>query len=94
MYVYVYSESESVSHSVMSNSLRPHGLWPARLLCPWDSPEYWSGLPFPSPGDLPDAGIKHGSPSLKADSLLSEPQESLLMCINEPLYCTAEINTL
>ena len=26
------------SHSVVSNSLRPHGLWPARLLCPWDSP--------------------------------------------------------
>ena len=30
--------SESVSHSVVSNSLRPHGLQPARLLCPWDSP--------------------------------------------------------
>ena len=31
--------------------------------------EFWSGLPFPSPGDLPDPGIKPGSPSLKADSL-------------------------
>ena len=31
-------ESESVSHSFVSNSLRPHGLEPARLLCPWDSP--------------------------------------------------------
>ena len=31
-----------------------------RLLCPWDSPrqEYWNGLPFPSPGDLPNPGIK------------------------------------
>ena len=29
--------------------------------------EYWSGLPFPSPGDLPDPGIKPGSPSLQAD---------------------------
>ena len=28
--------------------------------------EYWSGLPFPSPGDLPDPGIKYGSPSLQA----------------------------
>ena len=35
--------------------------------------EYWSGLPFPSPGDLPTPGIKPGSPALQADSLLSEP---------------------
>jgi len=34
---------------------------------------YWSGLPFPSPGDLPDSGIKPGSPTLQADSLPSEP---------------------
>ena len=27
-----------LSHSVVSDSLRPHGLWPARLLCPWDFP--------------------------------------------------------
>ena len=31
--------------------------------------EYWSGLPFPSPGDLPDPGIEPGSPALHADSL-------------------------
>ena len=35
--------------------------------------EYWSGLPFPSPGDLPNPGIKPGSPALQADSLPSEP---------------------
>ena len=35
--------------------------------------EYWSGLPFPSPGDLPDPGIKPGSPVLEADALTSEP---------------------
>ena len=35
--------------------------------------EYWSGLPCPSPGDLPKPGIKSGSPALQADSLLSEP---------------------
>ena len=35
--------------------------------------EYWSGLPFLSPGDLPDPEIKPGSPALQADSLLSEP---------------------
>ena len=35
--------------------------------------EYWSGLPFPSPGDLPDPGIKPRSPTLQADALPSEP---------------------
>ena len=37
--------------------------------------EYWSGLPFPSPGDLPDPGIEPESPALQADSLPSEPPE-------------------
>ena len=35
--------------------------------------ECWSGLPFPSPGDLPDPGIEPGSPALQADALPSEP---------------------
>ena len=35
--------------------------------------EYWSGLPFPSAGDLPDPGIKPGSPTLQTDALPSEP---------------------
>ena len=35
--------------------------------------EYWSGLPFPFPGDLPDPGIKPRSPALQADALPSEP---------------------
>ena len=35
--------------------------------------EYWSGLPFPSPGDLPDPGIEPRSPALEADALTSEP---------------------
>ena len=37
--------------------------------------EYWSGLPSPSPGDLPNPGIKLGSPALPADSLPSEPKK-------------------
>ena len=37
------------------------------------SQEYWSGLPFHSPGDLPDPGIEPGSPALWADILLYEP---------------------
>jgi len=35
--------------------------------------EYWSGLPFPSPGDLFDPGIKPRSPTLQTDALPSEP---------------------
>ena len=35
--------------------------------------EYWSGLPFPSPGDLPDPGIEPQSPAFQADTLTSEP---------------------
>ena len=35
--------------------------------------EYWTGLPFPSPGDLPNPGLKPRSPALQADSLPSEP---------------------
>ena len=35
--------------------------------------EYWSGLPFPSPGDLPNPGIEPRSPALQADGLPSEP---------------------
>ena len=35
--------------------------------------EHWSGLPFPSPGDLPNPGIKPGSPTLQVDSLPAEP---------------------
>ena len=46
--------------------------------------EYWSGLPFPSPGDLPNPGIEHGSPALQADSLASEPPGSHLEWRNSP----------
>ena len=45
----------------MAGSLWPNGLWPTRLLCPCDSPRkkaYWTGLPFPSPGDLPNPGTE------------------------------------
>ena len=64
-----------VSGSLMSDSLRPHGLQPARLLCPGDSPATNTGVGchFPSPGDLPDPGIEPGSPAVQADSLPSEP---------------------
>ena len=45
--------------------------------------EFWSGLPLPSPGDLPDPGIESGSPALQADSLPSEPPGK--PCLGETL---------
>ena len=44
----------------------------AHLFMGFSRQEYWSGLPFPSPEDLPNPGIKPGSPTLQTDSLLSE----------------------
>ena len=45
----------------------------APLFMGFPKQEYWSGLPFPSPGDLPDPGIEPGSPSLQADALPGKP---------------------
>ena len=64
----------SVSHSVVPNSLGP--LWTAAHQAPlsigFSRQACWSGFPFLSPGDLPDPGIKPGSPALQADSLPTE----------------------
>ena len=72
IYVYIYRASKS-KHSHKSKciftyvcvlvtwsclTLEPHGLWPARLLCPQNSPGIWTRLPFPSPGDLPNPGFR------------------------------------
>ena len=61
---------EGESHSVVTDSVTP---WTTQSI-EFSRPEYWSGLPFPSPGDLPDPGIGAGSPALQADSLSAEPQ--------------------
>ena len=45
--------------------------------------EYWSGLPFPSPGHLPDPGIEHWSPASQADTLPSKPPGKLCLIV----YC-------
>ena len=42
--------------------------------------EYWSGVPFPSPGDLPNPGIEPRSPALQADALTSEPPGKPVKC--------------
>ena len=55
------------SHSVMPDSLQPHGLQPTTHLSMGFSKQgYWSGLPFPSPGDHPNPGIEPRSPALQA----------------------------
>ena len=63
------TESESESE-VVSDSATP---WTVAHQAPpsmgFSRQEYWSGLPFPSPGDLPDPGIKPRSPALQADAL-------------------------
>ena len=69
-------ESESVSLPVKSNSLQPHGLYlacQAPLSMGFSRQEYWSGLPFPSPGDLPNPRTKPRSLALQEDSLPCEP---------------------
>ena len=48
--------------------------------------EYWSGLPFPSPGDLPDPGIEPRSPTLQADALTSEPPGKLELKSSPIIY--------
>ena len=63
-----------LSHSVVSDSLRPHGLYP-----PGSSvhgifqAKYWSKLPWPPLGVLPNPGLEPRSPALQTDSLPSEP---------------------
>ena len=58
----------------MSDSATPWTIvHQASLSIEFSRQEYWSGLPFPSSGDLPNPGIKYRSPELQADSLPSEP---------------------
>ena len=80
-------ETDILNHSIVSEWVKSLSrVW--LFATPWTSAyqaspsmgfsrqEYWSGLPFPSPGDLPDPGIEPGSPTLEADALTSEPQGS------------------
>ena len=76
-----------LSHSVVSDSLRSHRLYRVRLLCPWgfSRQEYSSGLPCPSPGDLPNPGTEHRSLASQSHSLPSERPDWLwdkkAMCV-------------
>ena len=56
--------------------------------------EYWSGVPLPSPGDLPSPGIKPRSPVLEADALSSEPPGKPLVSAIDLLLCCRHVNCL
>ena len=72
-----YVESESVSHSVVSDSLRPHGLYPVRLLYPWSSPGKNTGVGSHSLLQRTFQPRNWTQVSCIADSLLSEPPGKL-----------------
>ena len=69
--------SEGISCSVMSKQLHADSMdciaCQAPLSMEFSRQEYWIGLPFPSPGYLPDPGMDPRSPSLQADTLSSKP---------------------
>jgi len=68
------TQEASESCSVISDSAIPWTVvYQAPLSMEFSRQEHWSGLLFPSPGYLPDPGIKPRSPALQADSLPSEP---------------------
>ena len=62
------------------------GAHQAPLSMEFSRQEYWSRLPFSSPGDLPDSETEPGSPALQADSLLSEPPGKPKICIHKLIY--------
>ena len=77
-----FMHSCMLSHSVVSNSLQPHKDNP--LSMGFSRQEYWSGLPFPSPRDLPNPGIKPECPAWQAGSLplcyLGSPIAFMCVC--------------
>ena len=84
------------SRSVVSNSLQPPGLQPARFLCPWgfSRQEHWNALPYPPPGNLPNPGIKPRSPTLQVDFLPSEPTNTGvdILSLLQGIFPTQESN--
>ena len=77
--------------SVMSDSLWPYGrvALQAPLSMGFSRQDYWSGLPYPSPGDLPNPGIEPDSPALAGEFLPLAPlgkPETAIVRINEDLH--------
>ena len=70
---------------LVGSHLRLHGLLPlGSSVHRISQQEYWSGLPFPSPGDLPQPGSEPRSPALQADSLPTEPPGEPM---DVPVHC-------
>ena len=77
-------ESECGSRSAMSDSVQAPWtvVCQASLSVGFSRPEYWSGQPFPSPGDLPNRGIEPGVPAVRVDSLPSEQLHVSLVSVS------------
>ena len=83
---------QTLEKSVFSCIVVPHPVTPWTVACQsplsveFSRQEYWNGLPFPSPGDLPNPGIEPGSAALQADVLPSEPS-------GKPNYSVSDLKT-
>ena len=73
------------AQTVVSDSLWPHKEYSLQspLSIGFPRQEYWSGLPFPFPGDLPDPGIKHESPTLAGGFFTTEPKYPYIWTISQ-----------
>ena len=82
------------SRSVVSDSFVTP--WTAACQGPlsmgFSSPEYWSGLPFPSPGDLPRPGIEPTSPALVGGFFTTEPPGKPLQCVGSQVIMLYTLN--
>ena len=79
--VYKKREEREVTQSCLTLCDPVDCTYQAPMSMGFSRQEYWSGLPFPSPGDLPDSGIEPRSPALQIDTLPSEPPDSLYLFI-------------
>ena len=81
IYIYIYIYIVKVKLKFLSHVRLFATPWTVAYQAPpslgFSRQEYWSGVPFPSPGDLPNPGIEPGSPALQADALPSEPPGNL-----------------
>ena len=86
----------------MSDSLHPRAVaYQAPPSMGFSRQEYWSGLPFPSPADLPNPEIEPGSPTLEANTLTSEPPRNRITYTAfmysfpnlEPVHCSTSGST-
>ena len=83
------SQTGVFCHSVMSDSVRRLGMYPASLLCPrgFSRKEYWSRLSCLPSGDLSDPGIEPRSPTLYVDSLSWEPPRRCWTVVLKNIGC-------